>query len=73
MELRHGGPAKDLGVDRIGRKTNLTLDNLHISRDQLHFKLGVDVSGKAMLLMFNVRVVPVRPVPARRSLQFARS
>lgn len=48
VELRYGG------VERLGRKNNQSLDNLHISREQLHFFLKVDIGGKLLAYVHNV-------------------
>jgi hypothetical protein len=58
VELRYAGPSKDTGIEKIGRKTNTSLDNLHISREQLFFKLQVDRSGQLLTTMYNVSFLP---------------
>lgn len=47
-ELRYGGS------ERMGRKTCPSLDNLHISRDQLRLEVKLDRTGSTYVCMHNV-------------------
>jgi hypothetical protein len=51
-------PAVELPIGTkvsLGRKTSAHLNNLHISREQVHFELKPDLAGRILICMTNVR------------------